>query len=97
MLETYLNATAAMEATLATLEHSIDSTEKFVNARLATQRNALLRLDVSFTVVTAATSLSGLVAGIFGMNLSSNLEDVVGGTSAGDRGVGRRTLGSRVA
>jgi hypothetical protein len=64
-----------VQAGLETIEYSIDSSERFVSARLASQRNGLLRLDVTFTVITAAISLGSFVTGLFGMNLGSGARE----------------------
>lgn len=77
LFESYLNELTAIIASLETIEYSIDSTEKYVTAQLSTQRNQLLRLDVTFTVLTAALSFSSVVTGAFGMNLSSGWEEEV--------------------
>jgi hypothetical protein len=74
LLESYLNELSAVSNGLETVEHSIDSSERFVTQRLSTQRNGLLRLDVTFTVLTASISFCSLVTGAFGMNLGSGLE-----------------------
>ncbi|KAJ1631754.1 hypothetical protein T492DRAFT_993491, partial [Pavlovales sp. CCMP2436] len=77
LFESYLNAFSSLQAALETVEYSIDSSERFVTTRLASQRNGLLRLDVTFTVITAAISLCSFVTGIFGMNLGSGIEEAV--------------------
>lgn len=77
LFESYLNAFSSLQAALETVEYSIDSSERFVAQRLSSQRNGLLRMDVTFTVITAAISLCSFVTGMFGMNLSSGLEEQV--------------------
>ena len=77
LFESYLNALSSLQAALETVEYSIDSSERFVAQRLSSQRNGLLRLDVTFTVITAAISLCSFITGVFGMNLSSGVEELV--------------------
>lgn len=77
LFESYLNAFSSVQAALETVEYSIDSSERFVAQRLSSQRNGLLRLDVTFTVITAAITLCSFVTGVFGMNLASGLEELV--------------------
>jgi magnesium transporter len=43
--------------------------------RLDSARNNLMRIDLMFSSVTSVAAIGALIAGIFGMNLNSDLED----------------------
>jgi magnesium transporter len=63
---------------LAHLEQQVDATEDLVNIDLDSRRNMLVALDLLVTSITLMLTLVTAVAGVFGMNLKSGLEDADG-------------------
>lgn len=57
---------------LQTLTEYIDDTEDFINIKLDSQRNQLIRLDLVLTSFTAAVSLITAITSLFAMNVSLN-------------------------
>ena len=53
----------------------IDDTEDYVNITLDSHRNQLIQVDLLLTAASFCVGLVTLIAGIFGMNLRSDLED----------------------
>jgi Mg2+ and Co2+ transporter CorA len=53
----------------------IDDTEDYVNITLDSHRNQLIQIDLLLTAATCCVGLMTFVAGIFGMNLYSGLEN----------------------
>lgn len=60
---------------LQTLDEYIKDTEDFVQLELSQQRNRLITLDLVLTAWSTALAMPTMVGGIFGMNLTSQLED----------------------
>jgi magnesium transporter len=62
---------------LQTLTEYIDDTEDFINIKLDSQRNQLIRLDLVLTSFTASVALITAITGLFAMNvsLSPSFED----------------------
>ncbi len=61
---------------IQTLNEYIKDTEDLVNIKLDQHRNQLITTDLILTAFTASMAIITTVAGIFGMNLWSGLEDV---------------------
>jgi len=60
------------------LTRMIDDAMRFLDASLSCARNRLLVFETMSQLVSVALSLGALVGGIFGMNLTSGLENVPG-------------------
>ncbi|KAH8101766.1 cora-domain-containing protein [Cristinia sonorae] len=57
------------------IQSNVQSTQEIVELILDSNRNALLTLDLKISILTMGIGIGTLVAGVFGMNLRSNLED----------------------
>ncbi|KAK2465603.1 hypothetical protein APHAL10511_002495 [Amanita phalloides] len=57
------------------IESNVQSTQEIVELVLDSNRNALLALDLKVSMATMGIGTGALVAGLFGMNLPSHLED----------------------
>ncbi|KAF5340238.1 hypothetical protein D9611_007871 [Ephemerocybe angulata] len=56
------------------IEANVQSTQEIVELILDSNRNALLTLDLKVSIATCGIGTGALVAGLFGMNLTSHLE-----------------------
>lgn len=56
------------------IEANVQSTQEIVELILDSNRNALLTLDLKVSIATLGIGSGGLIAGLFGMNLTSHLE-----------------------
>lgn len=59
------------------LRENIEDTQAIINLKMANIRNALIRLDLFFTIFASALALPALIAGIFGMNIANSFEGSV--------------------
>eukprot|EP00041_Stephanoeca_diplocostata_P008277 m.120792 g.120792 ORF g.120792 m.120792 type:complete len:570 (-) comp17253_c0_seq1:38-1747(-) len=75
LFEAYLRDAHSAHGTLSVMESDIATAESLIEIQLDTARNRLLALGFIFNLITITCSFSTLVAGIFGMNLESGLED----------------------
>jgi len=66
-VEEIVNEAEAMEA-------NVQSTQEIVELILDSNRNALLTLDLKVSIATLGIGTGALIAGIFGMNLTSHIE-----------------------
>jgi len=57
------------------IESNVQSTQEIVELILDSNRNALLALDLKVSIGTMGIGTGALVAGLFGMNLQSHLEE----------------------
>ncbi|KAF9450228.1 cora-domain-containing protein [Macrolepiota fuliginosa MF-IS2] len=57
------------------IESNVQSTQEIVELILDSNRNALLALDLKVSIATMGLGTGALVAGLFGMNLMSHLEE----------------------
>ncbi|KIK92228.1 hypothetical protein PAXRUDRAFT_34611 [Paxillus rubicundulus Ve08.2h10] len=57
-------------------EANVQSTQEIVELILDSNRNALLALDLKVSIGTMGLGTGALVAGLFGMNLQSHMEDM---------------------
>ncbi|TFK70819.1 Mg2+ transporter protein cora-like protein [Pluteus cervinus] len=57
------------------IESNVQSTQEIVELILDSNRNALLALDLKVSIATLGIGTGALVAGLFGMNLSSHMEE----------------------
>ncbi|KAH7908649.1 Mg2+ transporter protein cora-like protein [Hygrophoropsis aurantiaca] len=58
------------------IESNVQSTQEIVELILDSNRNALLALDLKVSIGTMGLGTGALVAGLFGMNLQSHMEDM---------------------
>ncbi|EMD34734.1 hypothetical protein CERSUDRAFT_116927 [Gelatoporia subvermispora B] len=57
------------------IQSNVQSTQEIVELILDSNRNALLALDLKVSILTMGIGIGTLVAGLFGMNLKSHLEE----------------------
>jgi len=57
------------------LLQSIDNADRLITLRLALIRNRLIYFDLGATIATCGTSIGTCISGVFGMNLTSGLEE----------------------
>jgi len=57
------------------MQHRIQNTESLVMLKLDSMRNYLLGVDILFSIVAISISVGTFIAGIFGMNLASHLDE----------------------
>ncbi|KAJ8595562.1 cora-domain-containing protein [Rhizopogon salebrosus TDB-379] len=58
------------------IEANVQSTQEIVELILDSNRNALLALDLKVSIATMGIGTGALIAGLFGMNLKSHMEDM---------------------
>ncbi|KAG6334207.1 hypothetical protein ID866_4878 [Astraeus odoratus] len=58
------------------IESNVHSTQEIVELILDSNRNALLALDLKVSIATMGLGCGALVAGLFGMNLKSHMEEM---------------------
>ncbi|CAK9110282.1 Magnesium transporter MRS2-A, partial [Durusdinium trenchii] len=75
LLENYLQTLDGVHLDIKEVEQDLESARAATSLRLSTAQNRLLTVDVLVSSVTAASTLGALVAGSFGMNLSSGVEE----------------------
>lgn len=81
LLESYLGEVEAAMSDARTMQADTETAERQLSLVLAASRNALLRVDVTVSVVSVALSLLAVVGGFMGMNVPNGLE-------AADTGIG---------
>ncbi|POM69629.1 CorA Metal Ion Transporter (MIT) Family [Phytophthora palmivora] len=78
LIETYLQDIFSTRTKADLMQHRITNTESLVMLKLDSMRNYLLRVDLVFSLVTISLSVGTLLAGVFGMNLASGVEEAWG-------------------
>ncbi len=78
LLETYFSRLDTLRLRLEALEGSIDATEDYITFALDAVRNQLITLELLLGAASFALGVMGAVAGLFGMNLPSHLEEAEG-------------------
>lgn len=78
LVESYVSQLESLLSRCKLLREDLISTEEDVNLSLATNRNQLLRAEVSMTIGTLCTTACAVVSSYFGMNLHNNQEDSFG-------------------
>ncbi|CAI5714386.1 unnamed protein product [Hyaloperonospora brassicae] len=78
LIENYLQDIFSTRTQADLMQHRITNTESLVMLKLDSMRNYLLRADLVFSLVTISLSAGTLLAGVFGMNLSSGVEEAWG-------------------
>ncbi|CAE6376597.1 unnamed protein product [Rhizoctonia solani] len=92
-LSTVSFTTSSYVCRIDLIESNVQSTQEIVELILDSNRNALLALDLKVSIGTFGIGIGALVAGLFGMNLQSHLEDdrfaffAVSGVAAGVAGL----------
>lgn len=75
MLENYVKQIDTVHSEVTSALRAVKTTETATQIRLDALRNRVLRLDVFLNLGAVSVGVGGLVAGAFGMNLTSGLEE----------------------
>jgi len=75
LLESYYNLTDEIVQEAGNLVSGIRNTEEIVRAILDANRNALMLLDLKFSVGTLGLAMGTFIAGLYGMNLENFIEE----------------------
>ncbi|TPX65310.1 hypothetical protein SpCBS45565_g05293 [Spizellomyces sp. 'palustris'] len=78
LFEHYLNLTDEISNATHQLSTNISATQAITNIVLDSRRNQLINYELKATLATVAISTGALVASLFGMNLTTNLEQTQG-------------------
>jgi hypothetical protein len=78
LVEAYVAEVEAVIRDLASLQSELESAERQQNLMLATTRNRLLVADIGISSTTLVLAVLAALYSLFGMNLSSGLEDTDG-------------------
>ncbi|KZP17489.1 cora-domain-containing protein [Athelia psychrophila] len=74
LLESFAKQVEEVVNEAENIENNVQSTQEIVELILDSNRNQLLALDLKVSIMTMGIGTGALVAGIFGMNLTSSLE-----------------------
>jgi len=74
LLETYFRKIQEVENELTTLSRNIVDTENEIQILLDSTRNTIMKMELLLSINTVAIASGALVAGAFGMNLTSGIE-----------------------
>lgn len=77
MLENYVKQIDTVHSEVTSSLRAVKTTETATQIRLDALRNRVLRLDVFLNLGAVSVGVGGLVAGAFGMNLTSGFEEDV--------------------
>ena len=75
LLELHLMDYCSLQTKTEDLKTQLQTAEESVMLRLDTSRNQLLVTDAVLSVMTLAVGMGSFIGSIFGMNLSSNMEN----------------------
>lgn len=75
LLESFAKQVEEIVNEVEIMQSNVQSTQEIVELVLDSNRNALLALDLKVSIATLGIGTGALVAGLFGMNLQSHLED----------------------
>ncbi|KAF7761411.1 hypothetical protein Agabi119p4_9403 [Agaricus bisporus var. burnettii] len=75
LLESFSKQVEEIVNEAESIESNVQSTQEIVELILDSNRNALLALDLKVSIATMGLGTGALVAGVFGMNLTSHLEE----------------------
>ncbi|TFK28513.1 magnesium transporter [Coprinopsis marcescibilis] len=75
LLESFSKQVEEIVNEAETIEANVQSTQEIVELILDSNRNALLTLDLKVSIATLGIGTGALIAGLFGMNLKSQLEE----------------------
>ncbi|AEA38733.1 CorA Metal Ion Transporter (MIT) Family (nucleomorph) [Cryptomonas paramecium] len=73
LAENYLQIIDYLTSRAKLLDNAIDDTEDLVSIRLDTIRNRILFVELTLNIISLAFAAGGLVAAVFGMNLSISI------------------------
>ncbi|OCF55812.1 magnesium transporter [Kwoniella mangroviensis CBS 10435] len=74
LLESFVKQVEEIVSEVDTTVANMNSTQEIAELMLDSGRNALLALDVKISIATLGIGTGALIAGLFGMNLTSSLE-----------------------
>lgn len=75
LLESFSKQVSEIVNEAETISSNVSSTQEIVELILDSNRNALLALDLKVSIGTLGIGTGALIAGLFGMNLTSHLEN----------------------
>ncbi|RDX46181.1 Mg2+ transporter protein cora-like protein [Lentinus brumalis] len=75
LLESFAKQVEEIVNEAENIQSNVQSTQEIVELILDSNRNALLALDLKVSILTMGIGVGTLVAGVFGMNLRSHLEE----------------------
>ncbi|KAI0790465.1 Mg2+ transporter protein cora-like protein [Abortiporus biennis] len=75
LLESFAKQVEEIVNEAESIQTNVQSTQEIVELILDSNRNALLALDLQVSILTMGIGVGTLVAGLFGMNLKSHLEE----------------------
>ncbi|KAI0316087.1 Mg2+ transporter protein cora-like protein [Amylostereum chailletii] len=75
LLETFAKQVEEIVNEAENTQSNVQSTQEIVELILDSNRNALLALDLKVSIGTMGIGVGALIAGLFGMNLTSHIED----------------------
>jgi len=75
LLESFTKQVEEIVNEAENIQSNVQSTQEIVELVLDSNRNALLALDLKVSIATLGIGTGALVAGLFGMNLASHLEE----------------------
>ncbi|CAN8073944.1 unnamed protein product [Agarophyton chilense] len=75
MLENYMKQIDTVYSEVMSAQQAIKATENATQIRLDAMRNRVLRLDIFLNLGAVSVGVGGLVAGLFGMNLLTGIEE----------------------
>jgi len=75
LLETFAKQVEEVVNEAETIQTNVQSTQEIVELILDSNRNALLSLDLQVSILTMGLGVGTLIAGLFGMNLTSHMEE----------------------
>jgi len=75
LLESFAKQVEEIVNETETTQSNVQSTQEIVELILDSNRNALLTLDLKISIITMGLGVGTLLAGLFGMNLKSHLEE----------------------
>ncbi|KLO14034.1 Mg2+ transporter protein cora-like protein [Schizopora paradoxa] len=75
LLESFSKQVEEIVNEAETISANVSSTQEIVELILDSNRNALLALDLKVSIMTLGIGVGALIAGLFGMNLTSHLEE----------------------
>ncbi|GLD92953.1 hypothetical protein PINS_up001545 [Pythium insidiosum] len=78
LIENYLQEIVSTRTKALLMQHRIQNTESLVMLKLDSMRNYLLGVDIFFSIVAISISIGTFIAGVFGMNLDSKLQETKG-------------------
>ncbi len=74
IFESYTDQIERLSYHLVDLKENIDDTQEIIALKLQNRRNSIIRYDLLATLITAFFSLLAVVTGLYGMNITNNLE-----------------------